>query len=553
MTAGNSVSLERAGAFYRLPNELLITIVKSCEGLDNPVPARRKRWWHGSYRLLETLRLTHPRFANLKFINTLLFTTIQLEPTRAGLRSLQRGDFSRVAEFVLRITFVTPPNWALSFEAFSDIVSRLAVEAHADEIDEEEFRRSYWVFDKPEQERYVNEHLGGEWPLSEAQLRDGFAAYSQEAAATKALLEGPDAQLKDAWVSLMRKLGSRPLYVRFINVDCGQMRRPDYYYDSPCNSDPKPPCSLAAHEHTGEPEVHCTRPAAVAGDSLFAMAMSCLAISGVSVGNMVIQHYMTGSFAWETITAWESLDLSSLKVFNFSPRILLGEAPGENDSAFAPLPLLTAEDVGQRASEAVHTVLDKSHNSLTCLRINVERPMRWPGRRVTLDLPALRDVHIMNGDVNAPLLRRWMAHMPQLHLLEIADCQLFKGLPSEWIKVLDAIRDHPNVAGPMLKGLTVKLNPILTTKHTGVHYNRIVRRGDDIIATKGLNTAGTYEAEDSAKAFERHFYNAVPFRKNYVLRYWLDCYTPDTGSDEYDEEPEDNDEDETREGGEELR
>lgn len=241
----------------------------------------------------------------------------------------------------------------------------------------------------------MNEHLGGEWPLSEAQLRDDFAAYSQEAAATKALLDGSDAQLKDAWVSVMRKLGSRPLYVRFINLDCGQMRRPDYYYDSPCNSGPKPPCSLAAHEHPAEPEEYCTRPAAVAGDSLFAMAMSCLAISGVSVGNMAIQHYMTGSFAWETITAWESLDLSSLKTFNFSPRILLGAAPGQNDRAFAPLPLLTAEEIGQRACEAVHAVLDKSHTSLTCLRINAERPMRWPCRRVALALPALRDVHII--------------------------------------------------------------------------------------------------------------------------------------------------------------
>lgn len=145
-----------------------------------------------------------------------------------------------------------------------------------------------------------------------------------------------------------------------------------------------------------------------------------------------------------------------------------------------------------------------------------------------------------------------MAQMPQLHLLEIANCQVFKGPPSEWIKVLDAIRDHSNVAGPMPKGLTVRLNPILTSKHTGARYNGIVRHGDDIIATKGLKTAGTYQAKDSHKAFERHFYNAVPFRKNYVLRYWLDCYIQDTGSDEYDE-PEDNDEDETGEGDEEVR
>ncbi|KAF4499233.1 hypothetical protein FAGAP_4588 [Fusarium agapanthi] len=56
-------------------------------------------------------------FADCNSLNSILCSNICLEPTCTGLRSLQRGGFSRVAKYVHSITLTTPPSWAFPYKA----------------------------------------------------------------------------------------------------------------------------------------------------------------------------------------------------------------------------------------------------------------------------------------------------------------------------------------------------------------------------------------------------------------------------------------------------
>ncbi|KAM5357154.1 hypothetical protein ACJZ2D_016560 [Fusarium nematophilum] len=297
--------------------------------------------------------LTHKRFADLDYINTILFTSIQLEPTSTGLTSLQRGDISRVAPFVQSISFITPPSWALLFNTYSQNVTASAL-----------------------QRQSQGDDPGCQEPLSEAQLRDGFAAYKHGAEATKALLEESDGQLKAAWVNVMKSLGSRLRKIR--------------------------------HEYG------CRSAAAIAGDSLFAMVISCLATSevassGVSVRSITIKTEMTGKFAWDTIPGWEKLDLSSLEKIKFDPFIPEDRNRWVKESVFNALPPLDAKEVEQSGCKALHALIDKSHSSLQHLSLDGRGPMTWPGYPPSFEMPALKCLRINGASVNAPMLKDWMA------------------------------------------------------------------------------------------------------------------------------------------------
>ncbi|KAK7432966.1 hypothetical protein QQZ08_000437 [Neonectria magnoliae] len=184
------------------------------------------------------------------------------------------------------------------------------------------------------------------------------------------------------------------------------------------------------------------------------------------------------------------------------------------------------EETVKSACDAVHALLDKNHASLQCLKIHVKSPMFWPSRRRPPYMPVLKRLHIKEVNVHAPLLARWIAHMPQLQHFEIFYSKLFKGLYSHrWIDVLDAIRDHPNVAGPNLRGLKVDVGSLMPTNSIEIAYHAMVRCGDNV-ATRGLHEDGTYEGEDSDR--------------NYVLRYWLNCYDPDDTDSELDEDTDEN-------------
>ncbi|KAK7420808.1 hypothetical protein QQX98_002612 [Neonectria punicea] len=462
MPRNDVVSSQRGGAFYRIPAEILIMFVASCAEPGTNLRCRSPITWR-MHSFVKALRLTHPRFAELSLINTALFTSIKLEPTEGGLRRLQRGDISRVAHYSQTISFIPPPSWAIQFETFSDRAVRWSIEADTynrnSELDTEE--------------QYVDEHLESRWPFSEPNIREGFLASKRRTAASKFLLDGSDTQLRDAWVKVLRKLG-------------GRLRK--------------------------------ARAASVTGDALFAIVVSCLAISGVAVRHIAIKHYMTGNVPWETIPGWKDLDLSALEKIHFKPQLPLDEDIWAKDCVFGPLPLVSDEETVKCARNAVHALLDKIHASLQCLKIRVQSPMFWPGPRKRPPMPTLKRLHLMEVDVHTPRLGRWMAHMPQLQHIEIYCSKLFEGLPPRRIvDVLDAIRDHPNVSGLNERGLSVDLDSVMLPNSTEITFVSHVCLSERRMAKEMLGE-GAFESRDIRKAFKRHLYKMVPFRNNYALR-----------------------------------
>ncbi|KAJ3549985.1 hypothetical protein NM208_g223 [Fusarium decemcellulare] len=540
---------DSSGAFYDLPIEILTMIAGEVAGPN--AENRDRHWYRDLYTSLKNLRLTHQRFADLNYINTILFTSLQLEPTQAGVRSLQRGDVSRVSEYVHSITFITPPSWALLFETFSYIVTVSALKERAKQFEVDD-RPSYFPrchFEKSLQEKFVNEHLGGQWPISEAQLREGFAAYMRDAEITKDLLEKPEGPLKEALVDLLGKVGNRLRKVRFINHECEEMRQTDYY-DTP-KSDFEPPCRLGSHIHSDRTEEYgCLRATAVAGECLFTMAMTCLAESGIAIRQLSIKHQMTGNFSWDTAPYWKQLDLNSVDKLKFTPGITLDDHGLVKKSVFNALPSLKDDEIEQRSSDALHSLVEKSRGSLQRLKINVDGPMTWPSRPASFDMPALEHINFEFNGIHTALLEGWMARMPKLQHLGMLCSRLSRGLEyREWVHLFDAIRDHPNVVAPDAAGLHLDFEQIITCDWTEISYGGLVR-----LYTKGgekrSRDVASGDRDDVDEALEKHWYG-VPYRRNRVLRYWLqdededdeeDDDDDDEGSDELDSSEENDDE-----------
>ncbi|RKL50894.1 hypothetical protein BFJ72_g347 [Fusarium proliferatum] len=114
------------------------------------------------------------------YLNKLLFTNIQLEPTRT---SLQRGNFSRVVCYTRSITFEAYASWKLVSETWERLI----------------------LFDIPGRPRNV-----GLW--SHTSLRPIIAAhdaYINDALETQRLLEDPDGDLIETWTNVLKMVGSR--------------------------------------------------------------------------------------------------------------------------------------------------------------------------------------------------------------------------------------------------------------------------------------------------------------------------------------------------------
>ncbi|KAM5353839.1 hypothetical protein ACJ41O_000489 [Fusarium nematophilum] len=551
-----SANASGSGAFYRIPNEILALIVGyfGSEGA-------RDRIWH-DFSLLKALRLAHQRFADLGFINAILFYDVRLEATQAGLARIRRDDLSRIGGYVHTVTFVTPLSWALPFEMFSEIVTYEALTQRVLEAGDKLGGKKARLYTsrlsgKRAQEKLVNEHLGGQWPFSETQLRDGFAAYMREAEATKALLEDSDGEPAEAWVNALRKLGAKVRKIRFRSFRCERRDDPSDYTSF---NDPEPSCRLGPHNHSWGGAVYsygCERAGAVAGDLVFARAMSCLATSGTKVRELTIRLNVTGKFAWEkAIPGWEKLDLSSLEELKFCPLTPMTHPSLVTKSLMELLPSPKEGEVLPRAQEALHALIKKSHGSLRHVYI-CEGPMSWPDRSPeNLDMPALEQLEL--GDVHPTLLGEWMARMPRLRRLKLEGSHTPRDVQyAAWADVFDAVRDHPNVAGPDAPGMKVHFQQICTCDWTEIGYRGVVRRNRDesvdvksLMAEKGDEE--DCEKNDPGRALDLHWVYGVPYRKNRVLRYWLQDEDEDDDTDseedgdedEYDEEDgDDGDED----------
>ncbi|KAM0559701.1 hypothetical protein ACHAPJ_004225 [Fusarium lateritium] len=537
--------------FHRFPLEIVLLIIKNA--VDEAVEDRKQYYYKDSYRLLKALRLTHERFANLGYINKILFTSIQLEPTRACLTSIQRGDFSRVAKYVRTIVFITPPSWALLFETFKQLVTISALQILAEPF-AGQYRPNFptYNFESSLQDKFVNEHLGGKWPFTEAQLADGYAAYMRDAKATQELLEKTD-ELKTAWVEILRQLGRCLDGIEFPTRHCEELCLAEYF-DTPKT---EVPCQLGSHQHfNNDDEYGCKYATGIAGDRLFTTVMSCVAATGIAVRQISINQIMAGNLECANIIGWKDLDLTALDKLEFKPDIPSDEHRQVSERVFNALPCQKEDEIEKQVSRIFEAFIQKCHTSLRHLEISGQGPMVWPCHSA-LDMPALEYLRHAFGSINPLLFRDWMARMPRLrHLeLQLGLCKGFKY--TDWTAVYDAIRDHPNVVGPDPKGLYVRFDQIITSDWSETSWHGVLCRDVNIATERRARHPEYDEIEDLPVALEKHLYGEVPFRENYVLRHWLDDDESESESEseddeDYDEEEEDGEEDEDEDEAEDI-
>ncbi|KAJ4253860.1 hypothetical protein NW762_010255 [Fusarium torreyae] len=499
--------------FMRLPTEILVEIVSTIAESTN-FPERGP--FSVSYYQLKTLRLTHRRFARLDYINTILFNSIQLEPTPASLTTIKRGDLTHLAEFVRTITFITPPSWMLPFGTFRHILESSSTEE-----------------EKPN--------------ISERQLVDDYKAYMRHARGAQALLEDANSELEVVWTEVLKTIGSRLSEIQMRSPECYDMRRVEYF-DTPSDTNRELPYRLEPHEHhDNEHRYGCKNANAVPGDRLFVTVLSCLAASNVAVPKMTIRQYMTGTVECSDIPGWQHLDLR-LEKLDFCLEIICN-SNNLAEGCLISAPRLEDEEVRPKSSKIIHDLVDKCHNTLQDLTLGGMGAIEWPTKPPPHDLPALQSLAYNSGRINPYLLRDWIARMPMLRYLELNGSLSGDLGYIEWRHLFDAVRDHPNVVGPNPKGLYVSLDQIETCDWTEMTYCEVVCQ-DTSIATGTIprhiatnRYARNTELDDLLNCdlgLEKHFYG-VPFKHNHPLRYLLDDWEEgmsdsDSGDEEEDGE-----------------
>ncbi|KAF9767726.1 hypothetical protein IL306_015067 [Fusarium sp. DS 682] len=514
----NTQSPEDRSNLLRLPAEILVDIVKEVlyaqvpRHVEYPDVTERKE----TYQNLKSLRLTHRRFAECHELNSILFNNICLEPTRAGLTSLQRGDFSRVAPHVHSVTFTTPPSWALPYNAYEKIVCSS--------------QDSSVLF----------------WPEA---LQTGYDAYMSDAKETQALLEDPESELKQAWTKILKTLGSRLETVKLLSYDCKDIRQVKYL-DTP-GEDIGMPWQLPRHDHeedrwacfgfrdeNSEPTVEylCKHATAVTGDRLIAMAFTCLAASGVAIPYLNIQLFMTGDVECKSIPGWEDVDFSKLKKLHISPEI----PSGENGSVERHLWAMSdshAERMKIKAGDFCHDLLDRCHSSIQHFAYGIDHVGKgvlcWPTRRPIHDFPELQHF-TQKGNVFPQGLAHWLLHLRNLRHLELSG-DVCRG-PShfDWRFVLSAIREHPNVSGESPTGLKIEFDRI--NMECGVSYSGVICKDAGIATKRHERDMGLEHWRDVNYGLEAHFYGEVSLRDNIPLLFRMGQWEPDEDDEDKEDE-----------------
>ncbi|CVK85192.1 uncharacterized protein FPRN_06931 [Fusarium proliferatum] len=499
-----------------LPTEILSEIVKELRFIHVPFSAEYPdiKVEKETHENLKSLRLTHRAFANCDDLNCILFSNICLEPTRASLTSLQRGDFSRVALHVRSVTFTTPPSWALPYKAYEKIL-------------------------RGSQESSVLFLPDG--------LKAAYDAYMSDARDTQALLEDPEGELKQAWTGIIKILGDRLEKVKLLSYDCERIRQVNYI-DTP-NTDVGIPWQLPRHNHeddrwahfelrdeNSEPtvEYHCKHATAVTGDKLIAMVLTCLAASGVAVPNLNMQLFMTGDLECKDIPGWEDLDFSKLKVLHISPEIPSGEN-GLVERHLWAMSNSQAERMKIKSGDFCHDLLDKCHSSIQHFAYGIDHVGKgvlcWPTRKPSHDFPELTRL-TQKGNIFPQALAHWLLHLKSLRHLEVSGKVCRGPADVDWRFVFSAIREHPNVSGETPKGLRVDLDEL--HMEGDVSYSGVICK-DASIATKRHERDMSLELwEDLNYGMEAHLYGEMPFGENKALLYCMGQWEPTDEGEESD-------------------
>ncbi|SPJ84175.1 uncharacterized protein FTOL_10692 [Fusarium torulosum] len=481
----------------RLPTEILVEIVQELRFVDVPFSIEFPdiKIEKETHQNLKSLRLTHRTFAECDDLNSILFSNIVLEPTRAALTSLQRGDISRVASHVLSVTFTTPPSWALPYKAYEKIL------------------------------RSSQESSGLFWPEG---LKSAYDAYMSDARHTQILLQDLEGELKQTWIEILKALGDRLEKVKLLSYDCEKIRQVRYL-DVLSKEDIGIPWQLPRHDHkedewarfelrdeNSDPtvEYHCKHATAVTGDKLIAMVFTCLAASGVAVPNLNIQLLMTGNVECKDIPGWEELDFTKLKILHISPEIPSGEN-GLVERHLWAMSDSHAEKTKIKAGLFCHDLLDKCHSSIQHFAYGIDHPRH--------EYPALTH-STQRGNIFPQGLGHWVFHLKSLRHLEVSG-KVSRGHSNfDWRFVFGAVREHPNVSGENPKGLKVDFDNL--DLEGSVSYSGVICKDTSIATKRHKRDMSLEHWRDMNYGMEAHFYGEIQLRENTALLYRLGQWDP---------------------------
>ena len=389
---------------------------------------------------LKALRLVHPRFAYLNLVQKTFFARIQLVATTEHLEHLEQADISHIAPFVKKVAFIAPPNSCiLTYEDFRELVVAQTIQKYGSDHQIQEYNScSYNNYGGDR--KYSEQHLNGDFPLSDKQIRQKFDKYHKDGLVAKDLLQGED--LRAVWTTALRAIPNR-LHLRFVTVK---------YDASRCSRMPvQQNCIVRPYYHDIENEdktyMGVTAPLS---DALFAAAIACLAKADVKARKLTVACAVTGHFQWEALPGWEACDFSQVQSFKFLPQA----SPISQDW----IKLREGKDeIAERAADAIAAVLKKCNNSLEKLLLYQNNyPMQWPGDEV-ISLPKLKKLSYTSGTldyIRPRNLKAWMAKMPSLEHFECVGAETRGSGDEGWLEVFDAIRNHP-------RGMRVEFDQII--------------------------------------------------------------------------------------------
>ncbi|KAG7409941.1 hypothetical protein Forpe1208_v011684 [Fusarium oxysporum f. sp. rapae] len=342
--------------------------------------------------------------------------------------------------------------------------------------------------------------------FEDPQQAGAYATYIYHARESQVILTDPDSELRRLWVKTLKLFGGSLHKICLLNPREDDDRLCLHGgLDYLCKVDQGIPYHLGPHRHLDHGVAYgCRYPAAIAGDQLFAMVISCLAASGVAIAQITVKNMITGTFDCTELQGWDLLDFSALQKIEFSP-----ETPeGEHHSDYEDVPCLRREEIEQQSARILNAMAHKSLATLNTLILNGRGIMDWAAEPATLEFPVLEQFVHAFGWVNPIVLSTWLRSMPKLRYLELNGLDRSLGVPYiEWRHLFDAIRDHPSVTGQSTTGLEVDLCHIHTSQWVRMSCRGVISHDSDIASERKMLNTDPEGLMDSQYCLEKHFYN----------------------------------------------
>jgi len=456
-------------AFYRLPVGLL-TIIAQCV-------TEEKEWFKEG----KALRLTHPHFANLDYLNAHLFHNIDFHATPEGIDRLKSRSWTAIESFIRKITFL-PSEYStdMTFYHYRNIV-----------MEQCEY---YWIIERnltdhpirygPELETDLDSKRWKEPSYAPGELFASFREYRRQALAAQAVLDDGSLQV---WTDTIKQLPNVKTFeygkLKKHSITCsnpGALPRPwddltaigfkdlamRNFFNDLSSVPPLPHLrkGILCQHSPGEQyrRIHRDRSREPSDGVIFGLKYRDLAafyairtqvglIEPVSACINAAYAQPEKLLLLSTLAPFatnsplppdlRSLDLSRLRSLEWRTELF-------DDGSEFP-------SSGQERNRLIMALLRKCHLSIQDLRIIPEtdhngldhdREVLWPPAEAKfLPLPNLRRLHL-TGSMAPRTLAPWIASMPLLETLSLLQGAEFDGPGCwNWRLVLDAIREHPSL------------------------------------------------------------------------------------------------------------